>query len=47
MNAKFMRWSVVVGALAAIVVQSFIRSNRKPVKPTVRTQDEYEEFLGI
>lgn len=47
MNPKFMRWSVVVGALAAIVVQSFIRSNRNAVKPVARTQDEYEEFLGI
>jgi hypothetical protein len=46
MNPKFMRWSVIVGVVAAIVVQSFIKkSNRSRVRPG--SADEYGEFLGI
>ncbi len=45
MNPKYVRWSVIASVLAAIVVKSIIKSNRKSVMTA--TRDEYEEFLGI
>lgn len=45
MNPKVMRWSVIISVVAAIVVQSMIKSGRPRVKSAPK--DDYEEFLGI